>query len=83
MRRALSVLIFALAASACQGDSPVGPTAPDLHASLLAAPDLTGLLPQLERRVFIHYRRGFARPEGRGKKPPKEKAGFGRFRIKR
>ena len=30
-------------------------------AALRGPPDLSGLLPELERRVFIHYRRGFAR----------------------
>ncbi len=40
---------------------------PGLHERLTSPPDLSGLLPQLERRVFIHYRRGFAKPEGKGK----------------
>lgn len=70
MRRTLSFLILTAAVSACQADSPVAPSAQDLQASLHSPPDLSGLLPQLERRVFIHYRRGSARPEGRGK-PPK------------
>ncbi len=44
----------------------------NLAARLVGPPDLSGLLPELERRVFIHYRSGSARPEGRSKKPPKE-----------
>ncbi len=45
----------------------VPPAEFDLAARLAGPPDLSGLLPQLERRVFIHYRRGFAKPNGRGK----------------
>ncbi len=67
MRRAVPFLLLTAAVLACQSDNPVGPTAPGLHERLTSPPDLSGLLPQLERRVFIHYRRGFARPEGRGK----------------
>ena len=75
MRRVLPFLILAVLVVACSGDTPVEPAAaPDLHAKLTGPPDLSGVLPQFERRVFIHYRPGFARPEGKGK-PPKENGG--------
>lgn len=67
MRRAVPFLLLTAAVLACQSDNPVGPTAPGLHERLTSPPDLSGLLPQLERRVFIHYRPGYAKPEGRGK----------------
>ncbi len=67
MRRAVPFLLLTAVVLACQSDNPVGPTVPGLHERLTSPPDLSGLLPQLERRVFIHYRRGFAKPEGRGK----------------
>lgn len=71
MRRAVPFVLLTAAVLACQSDNPVGPTAPGLHERLTSPPDLSGLLPQLERRVFIHYRPGFAKPEGRGKPPKK------------
>ncbi len=70
MRRAVPFVLLTAAVLACQSDNPLGPTAPGLHERLTSPPDLSGLLPQLERRVFIHYRPGFARPKDRGK-PPK------------
>lgn len=63
MRRVLPFLGLSLSilVLGCNTDAPFEPAAaPDLHARLTAAPDLSGKLPQLERRVFIHYRRGFA-----------------------
>ena len=76
MRRAIPSLLFLAFVLACQGDGPTEPTeefeAFNLAAKLRGPPDLSGLLPELERRVFIHYRSGFGKPEGRGKKPPKE-----------
>jgi hypothetical protein len=82
MRRVLPFLIFAVLVVACSGDTPVEPaTAPDdLHAKLTGPPDLSGVLPQFERRVFIHYRPGFARPEGRGK-PKKDNGGSKCFSL--
>jgi hypothetical protein len=73
MRRAVPFVLLTAAVLACQSDNPVGPTAPGLHERLTSPPDLSGLLPQLERRVFIHYRPGFAKPKDRGK-PPKNGA---------
>jgi len=69
MRKALPLLLLlAIAVSACQDDSPVEPLVPaDLVASLQSPPDLSGQLPGLERRVFIHFRRGFGQPDGVGK----------------
>lgn len=67
MRRLLPLVILSVLVVACS-DTPQEPaTAPDLHARLTGPPDLSGLLPELERRVFIHYRPGYAKPEGRGK----------------
>ncbi|MCZ6761058.1 MAG: matrixin family metalloprotease [Gemmatimonadetes bacterium] len=68
MRRLLQFLIVTVLVMACS-DIPQEPTVAsgDLHARLTSPPDLSGILPELERRVFIHYRPGYARPEGRGK----------------
>jgi hypothetical protein len=67
MRRAFPLLILAITVSACQDDSPVEPTIlVDPEASAQAPPDLSDQLPGLERRVFIHYRRGFEKPDGVG-----------------
>ena len=70
MRRPIAPLLLLTLVLACQGDGPTEPTEQaepfDLVAALRGPPDLTGLLPELERRVFIHYRRGFERPDGAG-----------------
>ncbi len=67
MRRLLPLVILSVLVVACS-DAPQEPAStPDLHAKLTAPPDLSGTLPQLERRVFIHYRPGYAKPEGKGK----------------
>ncbi len=70
MRRSIAPLLLLTLVLACQGDGPTDPTqeveAFDLVAALRGPPDLTGLLPELERRVFIHYRRGAARPSNPG-----------------
>ena len=67
MGRALPFLLLTTVVLGCQSGNPVEPTVPGLHERLTSPPDLSGLLPQLERRVFIHYRRGFAKPKDRGK----------------
>lgn len=60
MRRVLPFLSSTILVLGCSTDAPFEPAAaPDLHARLTAAPDLSGKLPQLERRVFIHYRPGY------------------------
>ena len=84
MRRTIAPLLLLTLVLACQGDGPTEPTqeveAFDLVAALRDPPDLSGLLPELERRVFIHYRRGAVRPDnpgggngnGNGKEDPPE-----------
>ncbi len=68
MRRLLPFLGLTILVLGCSSDAPLAPAAaPDLHAKLTGPPDLSGILPELERRVFIHYRPGYAKPEGRGK----------------
>ena len=67
MRRAFLLPILAITVSACQDGSPFEPTIRvDPAASVQGPSDLSAQLAGIERRVFIHYRRGFQKPGGVG-----------------